>query len=134
MRFSGPGGGNASQWGRREAETALYAARGGGMAVALAYGVLFSTAITLLLVPSSYLILEDMKHAFQWLAGVDRPASEPITEPGPAGVLASPAQYSNEAAESPLTSAQPATAQSMQSRTQLVGAAQSAGKSSKAGD
>ena len=30
MRFSGSGGGNASQWGRREAETALYAARGGG--------------------------------------------------------------------------------------------------------
>ena len=30
MRFSGPEGGNASQWGRREAKTALYAARGGG--------------------------------------------------------------------------------------------------------
>ena len=104
------------------------------MAVALAYGVLFSTAITLLLVPSSYLILEDMKHAFQWLAGVDRPASEPITERGPAGVLASPAQHSNEAAESPLMSGQRTTAQSMQSRTQLVGAAQSPGKSSKSGD
>ena len=48
------------------------------MAVALAYGVLFSTAITLLLVPSSYLILEDMKRALQWLAGVDRPPNELI--------------------------------------------------------
>ena len=31
------------------------------MAVALAFGVLFATAVTLLLVPCSYLVLEDLK-------------------------------------------------------------------------
>ena len=68
------------------------------MAVALAYGVIFSTAITLLLVPSSYLILEDMQRAFLWLVGAERPVSEPMTEPGLAGVPASPALHSNGAA------------------------------------
>ena len=38
------------------------------MAVGLAGGVLFSTVITLVLVPCGYLILEDLKRAFQWLA------------------------------------------------------------------
>ncbi len=104
------------------------------MAVALAYGVIFSTAITLVLVPSSYLILEDMRHAFQWLAGVDRTASEPMTEPGLAGVPVSPALDSNRAAEPALMSGQRATAQSTESRTHLVGAPQSPGKSSESGD
>jgi multidrug efflux pump subunit AcrB len=31
------------------------------MAVSLAFGVLFATFITLILVPTSYLIIEDMK-------------------------------------------------------------------------
>ena len=39
------------------------------MAVALAFGVLFSTAITLVLVPAIYLVLEDMREFFQWLYG-----------------------------------------------------------------
>ena len=103
------------------------------MAVALAYGVIFSTVITLVLVPSSYLILEDMKHAFQWLAGVDRPASEPMTEPGLAGVPASPAPDFN-GAESPLMSSRPAAAESTESSTQFVGAAQTSGKSSESDD
>ena len=36
------------------------------MAVALVYGVLFSTVITLVLVPSSYLILEDLRRLCRW--------------------------------------------------------------------
>jgi len=39
------------------------------MAVSLAFGVLFSTFITLLLVPSLYLILEDLKRIPAWLYG-----------------------------------------------------------------
>ncbi len=39
------------------------------MAVALAYGVLFSTVITLLLVPASYLMIEDLQDIFRWLYG-----------------------------------------------------------------
>ena len=39
------------------------------MAVALAYGVLFSTVITLLLVPASYLMIEDLQSIFRWLYG-----------------------------------------------------------------
>jgi len=39
------------------------------MAVSLAFGVMFSTFITLILVPSEYLILEDLKRAGRWLRG-----------------------------------------------------------------
>ncbi len=38
------------------------------MAVSLAFGVLFATVITLLLVPSAYLILEDLRRLPAWLA------------------------------------------------------------------
>jgi multidrug efflux pump subunit AcrB len=34
------------------------------MAVSLGYGILFATAITLILVPSVYLMLEDVKNVF----------------------------------------------------------------------
>ena len=34
------------------------------MAISLAYGVLFATLITLILVPTSYLIIEDIKDFF----------------------------------------------------------------------
>jgi len=37
------------------------------MAVALAYGVLFATLVTLILVPSLYLILDDCRIAANWL-------------------------------------------------------------------
>ena len=36
------------------------------MAVALAYGVLFATLVTLLLVPALYLILDDCRVAVRW--------------------------------------------------------------------
>ena len=39
------------------------------MAVALAFGVLFATLISLLLVPASYLIIEDIQRPFRWLYG-----------------------------------------------------------------
>ncbi len=56
------------------------------MATSLAFGVLFATFITLLLVPCSYLILEDYKRFFAWWwHGIRRlpkeseaPASEPV--------------------------------------------------------
>ena len=37
------------------------------MAVALAFGVLFATLISLVLVPASYLIIEDIQRPFRWL-------------------------------------------------------------------
>ena len=55
------------------------------MAVALAFGVLFATFITLALVPAIYLILEDIKGIFRWLTGRPAPVEEeePVQdEPG----------------------------------------------------
>ena len=49
------------------------------MAVALAFGVLFSTFITLGLVPALYVILEDFQKAFSWAWG-SAPADEPVGE------------------------------------------------------
>jgi multidrug efflux pump subunit AcrB len=54
------------------------------MAISLAFGVIFSTFITLVIVPSSYLVLEDLRHLFRRLVGVagrkaaapDRPVPE----------------------------------------------------------
>ena len=39
------------------------------MAVSLAFGVLFSTFITLVFLPASYLILDDFGRGFRWLYG-----------------------------------------------------------------
>jgi multidrug efflux pump subunit AcrB len=39
------------------------------MAVSLAFGVMFATLITLFFVPSSYLILEDLRRSGRWLLG-----------------------------------------------------------------
>lgn len=57
------------------------------MAVSLAFGVVFATCITLLLVPVTYLVLEDVKRAARWvfmrpLSDVRRPISDepPSTE------------------------------------------------------
>jgi multidrug efflux pump subunit AcrB len=47
------------------------------MAVSLAFGVMFSTFITLVLVPSGYLVLEDFKRFVRWMLG--KPL-EPPTE------------------------------------------------------
>jgi multidrug efflux pump subunit AcrB len=58
------------------------------MAVALAFGVLFSTFITLGLVPALYVILEDVQKAFSWAWGsapdadaVGKPAAGATSEP-----------------------------------------------------
>ncbi|MGW8179282.1 MAG: efflux RND transporter permease subunit, partial [bacterium] len=54
------------------------------MAISLAFGVVFATFITLLMVPSLYLVLEDLKRAFDWFLG-RKPAvevqSESVQEP-----------------------------------------------------
>jgi len=111
------------------------------MAVALAYGVIFSTVITLVLVPSSYLILEDIQIAFRWLMGTDGADSDVVAGQGPVGVLAMPAAdggLHSRGAESAVRSGQnggqQATAQSMESRTRLLGEEQPAGDSSESGD
>ncbi len=54
------------------------------MAVSLAYGVLFSTFVTLLLVPAEYLIIEDLKHLGSRLLGTGRHdefLEEPVVPP-----------------------------------------------------
>ena len=53
------------------------------MAVALAFGVLFATFITLALVPAIYLILEDIKSVGRWLIGRDEPIEEEEQDPTP---------------------------------------------------
>ncbi len=40
------------------------------MAVSLAFGVLFATLITLILVPASYIVLDDLVRGFRRLFGV----------------------------------------------------------------
>jgi multidrug efflux pump subunit AcrB len=47
------------------------------MAVSLAFGVVFATAITLLLVPAYYLILEDLHHKMKGVAALPIPLPEP---------------------------------------------------------
>ena len=47
------------------------------MAVSLGFGVIFATAITLVLIPAAYLALEDLRRAFAWLYG--KPAPERST-------------------------------------------------------
>ncbi|MHC4598022.1 MAG: efflux RND transporter permease subunit [Planctomycetota bacterium] len=55
-------------------------------AVSLAFGVIFSTFITLLLVPSGYLILEDVKRAVAWVIRSKPEAVEEVrTEAKPVG-------------------------------------------------
>ena len=55
------------------------------MAISLAFGVLFSTVITLLLVPSLYLMLDDLLNqvnkAIVWIFGADVFKEEPATSP-----------------------------------------------------
>ncbi len=45
------------------------------MAVSIGFGVMFATLVTLVLVPSLYMILEDFRASWQWLYGA--PATEP---------------------------------------------------------
>ena len=50
------------------------------MAISLGFGILFATTITLILVPSAYVILEDLRMAGRWLIGKDRGSSLPGVE------------------------------------------------------
>ena len=51
------------------------------MAVSLAFGVLFATLITLLLVPALYSIIEDLRDSLARLVGADRKAdAKGVTE------------------------------------------------------
>jgi len=50
------------------------------MAVSLAFGVLFATQITLVLIPALYMILEDAKAAWAWLRGKPLPAQSAAAE------------------------------------------------------
>ena len=50
------------------------------MAVSLAFGVLFATFITLILVPTAYLIMDDMKRGARLLLG--RPVVEEVLDSG----------------------------------------------------
>ncbi|MDE0825321.1 MAG: efflux RND transporter permease subunit [Akkermansiaceae bacterium] len=43
------------------------------MAISLGFGILFATLITLILVPSVYVVLEDVKKAGRWLFGMREP-------------------------------------------------------------
>lgn len=51
------------------------------MAISLAFGVLFSTVVTLVLVPSCFMILEDFKRAINALPGLGRHGEEPAPLP-----------------------------------------------------
>ena len=50
------------------------------MAISLSFGVMFATLVTLVLVPALYVILEDIKSAWQWLYGKQSGTSEPTLE------------------------------------------------------
>ena len=47
------------------------------MGVSLAFGVLFATVITLVLVPTMYMILNDLRRGLRWLVGRDPTADDP---------------------------------------------------------
>ena len=64
------------------------------MAVSLAFGVIFATFITLVLVPSSYLILEDIRALFRF-------GRKPREEPARPAAAESPADAARTSAESP---------------------------------
>ena len=50
------------------------------MAISLGFGVMFATFITLLLVPSSYIILEDIRRGFARLTGAELKRGGPLAE------------------------------------------------------
>ena len=62
-------------------ERALPAAFLMPMAVSLAFGVLFATFITLILVPTAYLILDDVQRAMRRMFGRGEPAFVPEAPP-----------------------------------------------------
>ena len=63
------------------------------MAVSLAFGVLFATFITLILVPTAYLILDDIQRGLRWMSGrgaavVTEQADLPLSADGVAAPIA----------------------------------------------
>ena len=54
------------------------------MAVSLAFGVLFATFITLILVPVSYHILDDVQRTLRRLFGAEDPSGDPTRTPATA--------------------------------------------------
>ncbi|MEM7199098.1 MAG: efflux RND transporter permease subunit [Planctomycetota bacterium] len=60
------------------------------MAVSLAFGVLFATVICLVLVPSGYLILEDLKRAWAWFIGPSPTEGRAPASPSPPAVRTQP--------------------------------------------
>ena len=56
------------------------------MAASLAFGVLFATFITLILVPTAYLILDDIQRLMRRLTGRGEPATEEPTPEEPTGM------------------------------------------------
>ncbi|MYD72082.1 MAG: efflux RND transporter permease subunit [Acidobacteria bacterium] len=63
------------------------------MAVSLAFGVLFATFITLILVPTAYLILDDLQRGLRWMSGrgasvVTEQADLPLSADGVAAPIA----------------------------------------------
>lgn len=61
------------------AETSVQARFLVPMAISLAFGVLFATFITLVLIPTLYVVLEDFKRFGRWLIG--RPTQPPALVP-----------------------------------------------------
>ena len=57
------------------------------MAVALAFGVLFATVVTLVLVPALYLILEDVRGVLRWLVYGERRKSFHAMSPATTGLM-----------------------------------------------
>ena len=53
------------------------------MAISLGFGVMFATSVTLVLVPSLYMILEDIRDSWHWLYGKQQPDAA-----APTGTLA----------------------------------------------
>ena len=51
------------------------------MAVSLAFGVMFATVITLILIPASYAVLDDCVRAFRYVFRLDTPESPTIAPP-----------------------------------------------------
>ena len=68
------------------------------MAVSLAFGVLFATVITLILVPTAYLILDDIQQWMRWVSGRGTPlvtetAGAPLAADGAASARIAEASY-----------------------------------------
>ena len=55
------------------------------MALSLGFGVLFVTGIALVLVPCTYMMVDDLKNGLRWLVGMSPEPGEPEPSPQPGG-------------------------------------------------